>query len=213
VTIPVITYAFLGLEIFALTALEAHRPKKSLKYPATLTAWITAAIYFFSALAFYLNVGWQDPSLPGLPDRIAQGNLTATLSTNGTQSTQSQSIVVIALRHANIPTLIDFFNGCLILTVLSTANTILYAASRALFGVTKEVNRNDKHWGWISKFSETTRKRRVSDGRVANIPCLQFTPDALGLVSYAPSVFQRKLKLLLSPLEYNQVGICSLPNP
>ena len=174
--IPIITYAFLGLEIFAVTALEANRPRKSLKYPATLTAWITAAIYFFSALAFYLNVGWQDPSLPGLPDRIAQGNLTATPSTNGTQSTQSQSIVVIALRHANIPTLIDFFNGCLILAVLSAANTALYVASRTLFGVTREINPNDKHWGWISKFSETTSKRRVGDGRVSNTPCLLLLP-------------------------------------
>ena len=105
-----------------------------------------------------MNVSWTDPSLPSLSDRIAHGTLLISPSTN---TTQSQSIVVIALLNASISTLPGFFNGCLILVVLSAANTALYASSRTLFGLTREVDPKDKYWGWLSKLSATTTNRKI----------------------------------------------------
>lgn len=142
----------------AVTALEAKNPQQSLKYPAKLIAWLTAAIYFFCALGFYLNVSWTDPFLPSVPNRIAHGSLTIAPSTN---TTQTNAIVVIAVLNANKPDLPGFLNGCLIMAVLSAANTALYVASRTLFGLTRELNPTSKYWRWVSKLSTTTNTRRV----------------------------------------------------
>ena len=141
-----------------MAALEAKNPKQSLKYPARLIAWITAFIYFLSALGFYLNVRWNDSFLPSLAGRINHGSLTIAPSTN---TTQTNSIVIIAVYNAKIPTLPSFLNACLIMAVLSASNTALYVASRTLFGLTREVDSEDKYWGWISNLSSTTKNRRV----------------------------------------------------
>ncbi len=158
VAIPIVAYAYIGVEIVAVTAVEAKDPQRSLKYPAKLIAWLTATIYFFSALGFYLNVRWTDILLPSLPGRIDHGSLTIAPSTN---STKTGAVVVIAVQNAKIPSLPGFLNGCLIMAVLSASNTALYVASRTLYGLTREVDPDDKYWGWISKLSTTTHKRRV----------------------------------------------------
>lgn len=141
-----------------MTALETKDPQRSLKYPARLIGWLTAAIYFLCALSFYLNVRWTDPLLPSLSGRINHGSLTIAPSTN---TTQTSAIVVIAVLNANIPKLPGFLNGCLIMAVLSASNTALYVSSRTLFGLTREVDPEDKYWGWISKLSTTTYNRKV----------------------------------------------------
>jgi amino acid transporter len=158
VCIPIVAYAYIGVEIVAVTALEAENPQKSLKCPAKFIAWITATIYFFCSLSFYLNVSWTDILLPSVPGRIAHGSLTIAPSTN---TTQTNAIVVIAMLNANRPSLPGFVNGCLIMAVLSAANTALYVASRTLFGLTKEIDPQNRYWGWASKFSTTTHRRRV----------------------------------------------------
>lgn len=85
-TIPIVAYGYIGVEIVAVTALEAKDPRKSLKYPAKLIAWLTTAIYFLSALGFYLNVAWTDPLLPTLSGRVAHGTTAFAPATNTTQS-------------------------------------------------------------------------------------------------------------------------------
>lgn len=158
VSIPIVAYGYIGVEIVAVTALEAKNPQQSLKYPAKLIAWLTATMYFFCALGFYLNVRWTDPLLPSVPHRIAHGSLTIAPSTN---TTQTNAIVVIAILNANKPDLPGFLNGCLIMAVLSAANTALYVASRTLFGLTRELDPHNRYWGWVSKLSTTTHTRRV----------------------------------------------------
>jgi len=155
---PIVAYAYIGVEIVAVTALEAKKPHESLKHPARLIAYITAVLYFLSALGFYLNCKWTDPLLPSLPGRIDHGSLAIAPSTN---TTGPGAVAVIALHNANIPTLPGFINGCLIMAVLSASNTALYVASRTLFGLTKAVDPNDKYWGWISILSTTTKTRRI----------------------------------------------------
>jgi amino acid transporter len=175
-----VAYAYIGVEIIAVVALEAkiavHPPGRnrtrnsgnSLKYPAKLIAWITALIYFLSAFSYYMNVSWLDPSLPGLGSRDnaatflnrtqAAGNSTAMPSM---KTPRTNSIVVIALDNAGLPALAGFVNGCLIVAVLSAANTALYVASRTLFGLTKAIGPDSRFWGWFSVFSTTTPGRRV----------------------------------------------------
>jgi yeast amino acid transporter len=158
VSIPIVAYAYIGVEIVAVTALEAKDPQQSLKYPAKLIAWLTAAMYFFCALGFYLNVSWMDPLLPSVGERITHGSLTIAPSTN---TTQTNAIIIIAILNANKPSLPGFLNGCLIMAVLSAANTALYVASRTLFGLTREFDPNTEYLGWISKLSTTTHNRKV----------------------------------------------------
>jgi amino acid transporter len=158
VAIPIVAYGYIGVEIVAVTALEAKDPRKSLKYPAKLIAWLTAAIYFLSALGFYLNVAWTDPWLPALSGRLAHGTTAFQPSSN---TTQTSSVLVIAVLHASIPTLPGFINGCLVMAVLSAANTALYVSSRTLFGLTREIDPDDKYWWWIAKLSTTTPHRKV----------------------------------------------------
>jgi len=49
----------------------------------------------------------------------------------------------------------------LIMAVLSAANTALYVSSRTLFGLTREIDPEDKYWWWIAKLSTTTPHRKV----------------------------------------------------
>ena len=144
-------YGYIGVEIVAVTALEAKEPRKSLKYPAKLIAWLTTTIYFLSALGFYLNVPWFDPALPALSGRVMHGT---TVFSPNTNSTQTSSVLVIAVLNASIPTLPGFINGCLVMAVLSAANTALYVSSRTLFGLTREIDPDDKLWWWIAKVSK-----------------------------------------------------------
>jgi len=90
VAVPIVAYGYIGVEIVAVTALEAKDPRKSLKYPAKLIAWLTAAIYFLSALGFYLNVAWNDASLPTLSGRVAHGTKAFQPPTNTTESRHSR---------------------------------------------------------------------------------------------------------------------------
>lgn len=119
---PIAAYAFCGVEIVAITALEAANAGKALKWPPTTQiAKVLFVLYLSGVFFFCLNVSWKDPSLISLPKR-----------TSG-----PSSIAMIAVINANIPGLPGFLNACLILAILSTANTSLYVASRALYGLTR----------------------------------------------------------------------------
>lgn len=156
--IPIIAYAYIGVEIVAVTALEANRPQRSLKWPAMSIGWVTASIYFLSALSFYLNVSWTDPLLPSVSTRITHGSLTIAPSTN---TTQPSAIAVIAVINAGKDFLPGFLNACFVMAVLSASNTALFVASRTLFGLTRLVDPNDRYWWWLSKFSTTTHNRKI----------------------------------------------------
>ncbi|CZR51483.1 uncharacterized protein PAC_01359 [Phialocephala subalpina] len=123
--IPIAVYAFGGVEIIAVTAIEAKDPPGSLKWPAKSVAAILWIGYIFSVLGFYLNVSWQDSSLPSMVIRESQ------------QTLSGSSILIIAANNSKIPGLPGFLNGALLLTVFSAANTTIYVASRTLFGLAK----------------------------------------------------------------------------
>lgn len=128
-----------------MTAFEARDPK-DLEFPAKNLAWMMTAIYILTTLTFTINVGWTDSSLPkfynqGLAD-LAGGGLSPKL-VNGTvselKSLRTHSAPIIAVIRAGISILPGLITGCFIYSALSSANTALYVASRALFGITRDI--------------------------------------------------------------------------
>ncbi|KAF4634110.1 hypothetical protein G7Y89_g4002 [Cudoniella acicularis] len=135
VGIPIAAYAYAGVEIVAVTAVEAKDPRSSLRFPAQWIAYITAFIYLFSVIVLNLNISWTDVRLPSLTSREHQLNIDSASPTN-----TSTAIVILAVKDAGLEHLAGFFNVCLILAILSAANTSLYVSSRTLFGLGKEWN-------------------------------------------------------------------------
>jgi amino acid transporter len=109
----------MGVEIVAVTAVEARDPVRSLRFPAQWIAYIISTIYLLSVGVFVLNVSWTDSDLPGLTDRKL-GSFVP-LSPNSTTT-----VMIIVVKEAGKEQLAAFLNGCLIVAILSTANTSLY---------------------------------------------------------------------------------------
>ncbi|MCJ1469251.1 hypothetical protein MMC07_007884 [Pseudocyphellaria aurata] len=153
VSIPLATFSYLGVELITMTAFEAQNPTE-LKYPAKNMAWTITVIYMLTTLVFVLNVGWNDPSLPkfynqGLADLTgdvisptvvtrtmheSRGNTAVALN-----ALRTHSAPVIAAIRAQIGILPGIITACFIYSALSAANTALYVASRALFGLTRDI--------------------------------------------------------------------------
>ena len=136
-----------------MTAFEA-RDSESIKFPAKNITWVVTTIYTLTTLVFMMNVRWTDPSLPeflnqgqvglsGGPDLLRFANVPNTV-----QGSRSNSVPVIAAMNAGLNALPGFVTGAFIYSALSTANTALYVASRAMFGLTREI-RKERDSGWF----------------------------------------------------------------
>jgi amino acid transporter len=158
VAIPIITYAYVGIEIVAATAFEA-KSSRSLKFTAKYIALITTITYLVVAISFYLNVSWTNPLLATLSNIFithARPSLVLPTSTKRTNV-----IPVIGLLDTHIPKLAGLVNGCLIMIVLSAANTDLYVASRTLSGLVKEIHPRLLFWGWVSRLGAISRNSKI----------------------------------------------------
>jgi len=140
----------------AATAPEA-KSSRSLKYTAKNIASITTIVYLVVAVSFYLNVSWTDPLLVSLSN-IIRTSPTVVLPTS---TTRTNIIPVIGLLNTHMPNLAGLVNGCLIMAVLSAANTDLYVASRTLFGLAREINPNINFWGRVSKLGAITHNTKI----------------------------------------------------
>ena len=163
---PIATYAYLGVEIVAVTAVEAKTPHISLRPAARHIAWITTLMYIASIISYYFNVEWCDPRLPIYQTRAPNPFhcLPANLPITGNHNTSS--IVIIATNTANQNTLSDALNYFLILAVLSAANTALYVSSRTLWGLAchldPQLSRStNRFWRILALLSTTTPIGRV----------------------------------------------------
>ena len=151
IALPIAAYAFLGVEIIAVTAFEAGNPK-ALRFPAKWIAYVVLALEFSVVLGEILNIAWTDPLLPqleGQPDITGTGH--------------SRAVFILAALKAKIPGLPSFLTGCIIMSVLSAANTALYVASRTLFGLARKIEPTHHLWlmRWLSKLGTTTSITRV----------------------------------------------------
>ena len=140
--IPFLTYGFLGVEIVSVTAFEAQKPREALKSPSKFIAYIIVALFFLCGIGEALNLPWNAHGLPELQDsKMRQRDAIDTDNTGMLKHTSS--VLVLAAERAKDKGLAGFFNGCLIYSCFSAANTALYVSSRTLYGLCRETDPND----------------------------------------------------------------------
>jgi len=111
--------------VAALEAKDDDDQGRSLKWaPTRYVSQILLVGYLITVFMLYLNVSWIDPALSSLPD----------------QNSSAASVAMIVAMNSGIPLLPGFLNACLIIVVLSSANTALYVASRSLYTLTRGLN-------------------------------------------------------------------------
>ena len=153
--LPIAAFAFVGVEITAATAVEASADTRSktipfapLKGPATKLPLCVGVVYILAALAMALNIDSSSPNLP--PQSWIMTNPNVTITSN------SSSAFVQAVETAQIPYLPSVVSAFIVLTAFTSANTLLYVASRTLYGLA-DANK-DSMIGW---FGITTERHHV----------------------------------------------------
>lgn len=117
------TLAYLGIELVGVTVGEAQNPRRTIPKAMKLT--------FYRILFFYvLSVFFLGMIVPYNSKKLAFANKQSTSA--------AASPFVVAIQLAGIPVLPGFVNGCILIFVLSAANSDLYIASRSLYGLAIE---------------------------------------------------------------------------
>jgi yeast amino acid transporter len=150
-SLPILAYGFLGMEIVSVSAFEAKN-RSDLRFPAKWIAYLVFVLYFCCALGEAIDIFWRNPRLPKLDNH----------KRSVSSSTPSSSALIIAVQQHGIRGVPGFLNACIIFALLSAANTALYASSRTLFGLTRTINPN-RSWpfSWLSKLGTTTPDTQV----------------------------------------------------
>lgn len=128
--VPPVAYAYLGVESTAIAAYEA-KTTRSIARASQSIHWVVVLVYFLCTLGIVLTLDWQDANLPLIWGTDDVGNVGNSKPTNP----ESSSATIIAIWNKNRG-LADVANACLIFSILSSANTCLYIASRTMYGVT-----------------------------------------------------------------------------
>lgn len=111
-------FAYLGTELCGITFAECRRPRVAIPKAIRLTFYRIVIFYILSILFLGMCVSPEDPLL---------------LSASG--STASASPFVIAIKNAKISGLDHVINACIMLFVLSAANSDMYICSRTIYGL------------------------------------------------------------------------------
>ncbi|KJZ72055.1 Dicarboxylic amino acid permease [Hirsutella minnesotensis 3608] len=119
-TVTYSVFAFLGVELCAVTAAEAQNPRRSIPRAIKLTFYRILIFYVLSVFLISLCLPYNSREL-------------AFASKSG--STASASPWVVAAKLAGIEVLPHIINGCLILFICSASSSDLYIASRTLYGL------------------------------------------------------------------------------
>ncbi|KAJ5160876.1 uncharacterized protein N7482_007880 [Penicillium canariense] len=166
-------FAYVGVDITAATALEARPDSKrsqgdkslwpaiSVRFIATWTSFIIWIIYFLAGILLSFNVYWRNPSLPrasflGSPVNPTDANVI-----------NSNSGFVISASLSQIHGLDDMVAAIILITVIFSANTNLYVASRALFVLARKIHGSEcvyYHRDRINSSPYFARLRRFSPG-------------------------------------------------
>ncbi|KAL5360085.1 amino acid permease-domain-containing protein [Aspergillus floccosus] len=128
--IPLVAYSFQGIEITAMAAFEA-RDARALRWPSRWTVYAVTLFYIMCSVGEALTVSHDDAHLRSTDDSICTGESSPPFSA---------SMIVIAAWNAGHKTLAGFLNGCLMFSVVSAANTSLYASSRSMYGLAQLIN-------------------------------------------------------------------------
>ncbi|KAF4629738.1 hypothetical protein G7Y89_g8404 [Cudoniella acicularis] len=167
-SIPLAIFSYIGIEIITVTAFEARNPSQ-LKVPAKHIAYIMMAIYLISIGGFIANVEWFNQSLP---EFLAQPlvNIRDSIAVLGHTpynwpvdvGSRTSVVPVIAVMQTGIKVLPGVLNGFIIYSGFSAANTVLYVASRTLYGLMRDLSPTDeskivRFFARLNQVSPTTR--------------------------------------------------------
>lgn len=111
-------FAYLGTELCGITFAECARPRVAIPKAIRLTLYRIVVFYILLILFLGMCVSAKDPLL---------------LSASG--SSASASPFVIAIKNARISGLDHVINACILLFVLSAANSDMYICSRTIYGL------------------------------------------------------------------------------
>ncbi|KAK6202633.1 dicarboxylic amino acid permease [Scheffersomyces amazonensis] len=129
-------FAYLGTELVGITFSETRNPRRSIPKAIKLTFYRILVFYILSILFLGMCVAANDPLL---------------LSASGNSA--SASPFVIAIKNARINGLDHVINACILLFVLSAANSDMYVCSRTIYSLAVA--------GYAPKFFTKTSKRGV----------------------------------------------------
>ncbi|KAH6682673.1 amino acid permease-domain-containing protein [Halenospora varia] len=165
-SIPLAIFSYIGIEVITVTAFEARNPSQ-LKWPAKHIAFIIMAIYLIIIGGFVANIEWFNQSLPEFLSQSLVSIRDVTLGHDPFDwpvkvDSRSKAAPVIAVMQAGVKVLPGLLNGFIIYSGVSVANTVLYVASRTLYGLTRDLSHNtsSKIMNFIAnlnKVSPTTR--------------------------------------------------------
>ncbi|KAF5026457.1 hypothetical protein F66182_1444 [Fusarium sp. NRRL 66182] len=114
------TFAYTGTEVVGVAFGEAPNPKKTIRIAIRQTLWRIVFFYVIGAVVLGMAVPYTSDQLVG-----------GTRQKTGAGA----SPFVIAVQLAGIPHFPDVINACLLVFVLSAANSDIYIGSRTLFGL------------------------------------------------------------------------------
>lgn len=129
-------FAYTGSELVGITFAECARPRRAIPKAIKLTFYRIVVFYICSVLLLGMCVSSSDPRLLG-----ASGN------------TASASPFVIAITNAKIKGLDHVINACILIFVLSAANSDMYICSRTIYGLAVA--------GYAPHFFSKTNKKGV----------------------------------------------------
>ena len=115
-------FSFQGTEIVGIAAGESENPEKNVPSAIKQVFWRIIIFYFLSIFVIGALVYYKDPSLL----RAA------------TQSDITVSPFTLVFERSGLAAAASVMNAVILTSVISSANSWLYAASRMLFGMAKE---------------------------------------------------------------------------
>lgn len=116
-------FAYTGTEVVGVAFGEAPNPRTTIRRAVRQTLWRIVFFYVLGALVLGMSVPYTDDMLIG-----------GTKKSTGAAA----SPFVIAVQIANIPVFPHVVNGCLLVFVISAANSDIYIGSRTLFGLARD---------------------------------------------------------------------------
>ncbi|PHH80287.1 hypothetical protein CDD80_2128 [Ophiocordyceps camponoti-rufipedis] len=179
--LSIATFAYVGVEVPAASALEARLPERrpedseepqisrTLKVSAVYISIFATVAYTLASLLASLNVNYTNCKLP---------RLSWTNNTICDPSINASSVFSIIADDSTHPQKVAFgkvITVIIIFSALTCANTNLYVASRALFGLTTSLNPDAESALYIrilAKFGQTSTNSTSRNGKspFQNVP-------------------------------------------
>lgn len=116
-------FAYTGTEVVGVAFGEAPNPRKTIRVAVRQTLWRIVFFYVLGALVLGMSVPYTNDLLIG-----------GTKKSTGAAA----SPFVIAVQLAGIPVFPHVVNGCLLIFVISAANSDIYIGSRTLYGLARD---------------------------------------------------------------------------